>query len=307
MLQSIWSDVKQQYAYGNMVTKIILVNVAVFVLINLLRLFFFLMGQGNISGAYRILIKYLSVSSDWLWTLSHPWVLVTSIFLHENLFHILWNMIIFYWFGRIVGDFIGNHRVLPLYLMGGIFGALFYLTAATLFSWKGWAYGASAGVMAHLLASATLSPNYEIRLIFLGNVKLKYLAAAIVFIDIISIPAMYNVGGHIAHLGGACFGWLFVVLLRQGYDLSLFFNKIGFYFNQISYRHKKGTHKTTGKSKKFTVIRNEKLEDKELSINSMNRDRFEEKLDMILQKIKEQGYDKLTPEEKEFLFLASKK
>lgn len=306
MIRSIWLDIRQQYAYGNMVTRIILVNIAVFVLINILRLVFFLAGQGTTLDVYRKIIRYLSISSDWIWTALHPWVLITANFLHEGFFHLLWNMLLFYWFGRIVGDFIGNHRVLPIYLMGGLAGALAFMAGAAVLPMGSTAYGASAGVMAMVLAAGTLSPDYEMRLIFIGNVKLKYIVAAMVFIDIISIPLMFNTGGHIAHLGGAFLGWLFIFLLRRGMDMSSPFLRLGQLFSGIRSGGKLKPPKT--KRGRFTIIKGGRSSDTQIAAGSDDRQAdFDKRLDDILHKIKREGIEKLTEEEKEFLYQASKK
>jgi membrane associated rhomboid family serine protease len=304
MMRSLWLDVKQQYAYGNMVTRIILVNVAIFVVINLGRLIFFLAGQGKISELYREAIRYLSISSDGFWTITHPWVLITAMFVHEGFFHLLWNMLLLFWFGRIVGDFIGNHRVLPIYLLGGLSGAAFFILAALWLPVGGMAYGASAGVMAMVLAAGTLSPDYEMRLMFIGDVKLKYIVAVMVFIDIISIPLMFNTGGHIAHLGGGLLGWFFIFMLRRGRDFSYPFSWLDGKINQKRKPRKPAKKKNT----RFTIIKGGRAEDNPSAISSNSKDvAFEQRLDAILLKIKQVGMENLTEEEKEFLYQASKK
>ncbi len=307
MMQSIWTDLRQQFAYGNMVTRIIIVNMIVFVSINLIKVVFFLAGKGVIPVIYLEIIRHLSISSDWLWTITHPWVLITATFVHERFFHIFWNMILLYWFGRIVGDFIGNKRVLPIYLLGGLVGALFYIIASQFMNTGSMAYGASAGVMALVLAAGTLSPDYEIRLLFIGTVKLKYIVAAMIFIDIISIPALYNTGGHIAHLGGALFGWIFIVVLRNGSDIGAPLNRLLNFLSDLFHKNKIPLKQS--KSGRFTVIKGgvSASDRSNPYSDTMSNDSFEQKLDEILKKIKSEGYDNLTDEEKEFLFQASKK
>jgi membrane associated rhomboid family serine protease len=303
MMRSLWADIKQQYAYGNMVTRIIIVNVAIFVVINLLRVFLFIAGQGSVPGFYKEIIRYLSISADWFWTLTHPWVLITATFLHEGFFHILWNMLLLFWFGRIVGDFIGNRRVLPIYIMGGLAGALAFIGAALAMKIGTMAYGASAGVMAMVLAAGTLSPDYEMRLMFIGNVKLKYIVAVMIFIDVISIPLMFNTGGHIAHLGGALYGWLYIVFLRRGTDLALPFFWI---IRQWPTKPIRG-FKTKKSKPRFTILKGGLDADDSKGGRVSDNIDYEHKLDMILQKIKKDGYDSLSPEEKEFLYQASKR
>lgn len=119
MFTSIWEDIKREYNYGNMVTRIIIINSAVFVLVNLIWVILRLTHAYKTPPVYKSIIHFFSLSSDWLHNVTHPWVWITSMFLHEGFMHILFNMLFMYWFGRIVGDFIGNHRILPLYLLGG--------------------------------------------------------------------------------------------------------------------------------------------------------------------------------------------
>ena len=152
------------------------------------------------------------ISSDWMHNLRHPWAIFTHMFLHIGPFHILWNMLIFYWFGRIVGDLIGDQRVLPIYLVSGLGGALIYfLTANLLGTVSSVALGASAAVMGTALAAAILSPDRLMHLLLLGPVKLKYIVGALILLDFISVANNPNSGGAFGHLGGALFGWLFCV------------------------------------------------------------------------------------------------
>lgn len=135
----------------------------------------------------------------------------TSMFLHEGFWHLLWNMLFLYWFGRIVGDFIGDQRILPLYLLGGLTGAVVFFISANLLPYGmggRFALGASAGVMAIVVAAGTISPDYIMRLLLLGDVKLKYIVAVLVFLDLILIPNGGNTGA--LRSPGRSFLWLAV-------------------------------------------------------------------------------------------------
>jgi len=294
-----------------MVTRIIIINVAVFVLVNVLKIFLYLFNSGEVPSFFWDVIHFFSMSSDWMHILTHPWVIITSMFLHEGFWHILWNMLFMYWFGRIVGDFIGNQRVLPIYLLGGIAGGILYFISANIGPLSGegarYALGASAGVMAIVAASGAIAPDYVMRLLFLGDVKLKYIVFALIFLDLIGIANDMNTGGHVAHLGGALFGWLFVRQLREGNDLSQPVNnvldRINNFFGSLSDRGKrrKGprvVYRSTSKTRHSKKGR-ASTDKEDLS--------YQERLDSILDKIKETGYDSLSEEEKEFLFNASKK
>jgi hypothetical protein len=222
-------------------------------------------------------------------------------FTHGEVMHILFNMLVLYWFGKILTEFLGNRKILPLYLLGGISGAILFIASYQLFPIfhaavpEARAWGASASVMAVMIAAATLVPDYTMFLLLIGPVKIKWIALIAVVLDLISIPSS-NAGGHIAHLGGALFGFVFIRQMQKGRDLSSGINwlidKSANLFKpktplKVSYRTKeKSTKQSAGK----TVVQSSK----------------QERLDSILDKIAQSGYDSLTKDEKEFLFKVSK-
>ena len=229
-------------------------------------------------------------------------------FLHKGFWHILWNMLLLYWFGRIVGDFIGNQRVLPIYLLGGLAGALIFFIAYN-FTPLGrgqevFALGASAAVMAMVVAAGVLSPDFIMRLLFLGDVKLKYIVGVLVFLDLLGIAGEANTGGHFAHLGGALMGGIFITQLNRGNDLSVPVNRItdkifGFFTALFS----SGKNLRVEKRGKTRKTRTNARQNKGKHVKDESH---QERVDSILDKIRESGYDSLTDEEKEFLFNASK-
>ena len=184
MFQSIWDDVKREFQYGNMVTRIIVVNIAIWIVVNIAKLILRIPTED--ASMYDDFLRFFSMSPNWMFILMHPWVLITSIFLHESFGHILWNMLTFYWFGRIVGDLLGNHRVLPLYLLGGLAGGAVYFIAAQ-FHVLGlglpseMVLGASAAVMAMVACAAYIAPDYIFNLLLIGPVRLKYIAFVLFF------------------------------------------------------------------------------------------------------------------------------
>ncbi len=307
MLASIVQDVKREFSSGNMVTRIIIINVVVFIAINVIRLVLFYGSGGVTPEFYFQLRNFFCVSGDWWHNLTHPWAVITSMFMHEGFMHILFNMLIFYWFGKIVGDLIGDHRIAPIYLLGGIVGALVYFISANLMpdTIGSFAYGASAGVMAIVVASGVLSPDYNFNLLFIGNVKLKYIVATMVFLDMIGTTTNVNSGGHFAHLGGALFGWFFVSQLRNGEDWSEPVNKL---LARISEFWDNLTARFSGEPRRPKVIfRNPNRTKGGKAPRDEDSHSYQERLDSILDKIKSSGYDSLSVEEKEFLFKASKK
>lgn len=310
MFKSISEDIKQQFAFGNRITRLIIVNTFVFIAINLVNLFYLLSSGFNMEGGTSSFLKYLALSSDLSFDVMHPWVFLTHMFLHIGFTHFLFNMLYLYWFGRIVGDFLGDHRIYPLYLVSGLTGALFFLLTAPIYgssdvlgSVPTIAYGASAAVMGIVAASGTIAPDYEIRMMFIGSVRLKYIVLIIILLDIFAFGSMANFGGHAAHIGGALFGYLFVIILQRGTDIlepvNQFFGWLKSLISDDSKPRKK-------KSKLFT--RHKQSSKGQHASDKAKRPRSEQaKLDDILEKIKLNGYNNLSAEEKEFLFQASKK
>ena len=319
MLQSIWDDVKREFSYGNMVTRIIIINIIIFVVVNLTDLFLYIGNGGKPSPFYDTFLHFFCMSSDWKFLLTHPWGIFTSMFLHEGFWHILWNMLFMYWFGRIVSDFIGNQRILPIYLLGGIAGGIMYFATANLLPYGEmggrFALGASGAVMAIVVAAGAIAPDYIMRLLFIGDVKLKYIVAVLVFLDLILIPKGGNTGGHFAHLGGAAFGWFFVFQLRNGNDWSAPVNNvldtISNFFRSLFSGNRGSRPKVVYRNPNRTATRSRsrssRQDNRGEAASDSNNKAYQERLDAILDKIKKSGYESLSKEEKEFLFNASKK
>ncbi len=304
---SLWDDFKREFLdKQNMVSQIIIINVAVFLAVNLV--IFFLWAFYSQTPEYETLkstfIHWFAVPASLGTLIFQPWTIVTHLFLHEDFWHILFNMLWLYWFGNILREYLGNHKILPVYILGGFAGAVLYiLSYNTLPVFRevmpfSYALGASAGVLAVVVGTATLLPNHAINLIFFGPVKLKYIALISVIIDLISIPKG-NAGGHIAHLGGALFGFVFIRQLQRGQDWSVGFNRLmdkiidaltailGFFKKD---RKPKVVYRQRGKPRK----------------SAKTKPSNQDKIDEILDKISKSGYDSLSSDEKELLFRASK-
>lgn len=303
MLESILADIRREFSFGNVVTRLVIINVSVFIAINLIRLIFYLGNAGVIPPLYHDIVHFFSVSTDIMHNLTHPWVFVTSIFLHESFWHLLWNMLFLYWFGRIVGDLLGDRKVFPIYLLGGMVGCfVFWLSAQILpymNGYTGYALGASAGVMAIVVTSGMIAPDYIMRLILLGDVRLKYVVLTLVLLDLFAVAGDSNTGGHFAHLGGVVMGWLFVSQLRTGNDWSEGVNNILDKIVQFFKGEKMPV--TTAKETKLVVKKSYKKSEPKV----YSADEIQERVDMILEKIKKEGYASLSKEEKEFLNNAS--
>lgn len=317
MFKSIAEDIKQQFNFGNRITRLIIINAAVFVGIHIFNLFLTLIKGFNPSLEFNDIVYALSLNGDLVYNVTHPWVIITHMFLHVGIWHFAFNMLFLYWFGRIVGDFLGDHRVYPLYLLAGLMGALFYLISVPLINpeifdevsgeWirpDSYAYGASAAVMGFVVASGFIAPNYIFRLLFIGDVKLKYIVIVLVFLDLISMANMHNTGGHIAHIGGAAFGWLFVAMLQRGSDITEPVNRL---FDRIK-RLVHGSPSPRVRKRKAVFVRHvSSTRGRAKSDTEQKPASHQERLDAILDKIKASGYESLSEEEKEFLFRASKK
>ncbi len=289
MVDSIIADLKGVFRSGNMISRLIIINVIVFMVLNLIKVFDY-----N-QSLFPFVEEHLAMTSDLSKLIFRPWVIVTHMFMHVSFWHILWNMLLLYWFGRIVGDLLGDRRILPLYFMSALFGAMVYVI------WDQFlpggsdglavAYGASGAVMAFIFAAATVAPDYIINLLLIGPVRLRYVALGLLFLDLIS-NGTSNRGGFIVHLAGVVFGVLFVVMLRRGTDLTDPFNKSD---------RKRKIKKTSRKS--FKVVHNVTKEEKSSARNSSIS--TQDRLDRILDRINEVGYDNLSQEEKDFLKEAS--
>ena len=295
---TLWHELKQTLLRKDrIVTQLIAINAIVFLAINLLQLAFWLSGNGLATYYYA---DYLGLPSDLSLLWRQPWTLITSLFTQGEVMHLLFNMLVLYWFGNILTEFLGNRKILPLYVAGGLCGVILFIIsyqifpvfAASVADARAW--GASASVMAIMIAAATLVPDYRLMLMFFGLVRIKWIALFTLLLDLVSIPS-FNAGGHIAHLGGALFGFVFIRQLQQGRDLS----------TGISWCIDRVTNLFSAKPSLKVTYRTKEKKGRKASDKSTQSLSSQEKLDNILDKIAASGYESLTKEEKEFLFLVS--
>ncbi|HNL84931.1 MAG TPA: rhomboid family intramembrane serine protease [Chitinophagales bacterium] len=293
--KSIFEDIKWQYIYGSNLIRLILINVAVFVVLGLINLpFFFSQSDFNV---YSFFYLYSNPSE----LMRHPWGFITYMFVHQSFFHLLFNMLGMYWFGMIVEDLVGKSKIVPLYLYGGLFGGILFVLSYNFFDalsvgyYSAIALGASASVLAFVVAGAVIAPDYELNLFMLWRVKLKWIALAYVVLDLINIPNG-NAGGHIAHIGGAIMGFVYIRLLQNGRDLAKPYYKLEDFF----------VHLFRKKSSEMKVNKNTSSNyDKSSTIKTSHQDK-QVRLDAILDKINKSSYESLSKEEKDFLFQLSK-
>ena len=301
-------DIKRSYLQGSMLLRIIFINIGVFILLNLVVIVAMLF---NVDG--REWVSWTELPGDWSLLIRRPWTLVTYMFVHYNFLHILFNMLWLYWLGRIFMEFFSPKQLTGLYLLGGWGGAVLFLLATCLLPYftsqpvTFYLYGASASVVAIVVATAVYAPDYKIGLLFLGEVSIKWIALVTVLISLFSLDGG-NAGGNIAHLGGAIVGAWYALRIKRGRDITRPLNAVidacfGL-FNGRSF--KMPTFKrSTGSAKQGSARQSGAQQP-----NSNNRPAdsvSEEELDTILKKIKVAGYDALSDEEKDKLFKVSRR
>ena len=283
---SIIKDLKYRYNTGNIVEKLIYLNVALFICTLLISVL-----QGLYKGEMNFIMEWFSLDNDINTLFRKPWSILSYGFLHAGFLHILMNMIVLYFIGNLFLEYFTEKQLLNFYILGTLFGGIFFLFSQNyfpLFEGKSTVLvGASAGISAIFIGITTYMPNYQIKLRFIGFVKLWYLAAFWIGLDILGLIGS-NAGGHFAHLGGALFGFIYVS--RASNKEISFLNNI---WDMFSSKNKK--MKTVYKSS--TKRKN--------NVNNTNSNQV--KIDAILDKISKSGYDTLTKEEKDFLFKQGKK
>lgn len=285
---------------GKIIERLIGINVIAFVLMVLPGVFFTLFNQ---DGYLKTVTELVSIPANLSQLATHPWTIFTYMFAHVGLFHILFNMLALYWFGSVLQDFLGSNKTLNTYLMGGIAGALFFVVAYNTFpyfaeaKYYAMANGASASVLAILVAAAVTSPNYAFNLILIGPVKIKWLVLVYILIDLISLTGP-NAGGHFAHLGGAAWGALYVSQLRQGRNLGAPMDFLIRLFQKKPQSRLRVAHRKSDARPLAPQARNH-------SGSTKFANPQEAEVDAILDKIAKSGYDSLSDGEKQTLFKAS--
>ena len=305
---SIIDDIKYGYLKGSMLMRLIFINIGVCVLLALLAF------GGRLFGIHcSEMLSWVVMPSDIWLLLKRPWTMLTYMFVHTELLHILFNMLWLYWLGRIFMEYFSPKQLVALYILGGIGGAVLFLLAYNLL--PGLAtercslIGASASVIAIVVAAAVYAPDYKIGLLFLGEISLKWIAIVTVLIALLGFDAQ-NVGTSLAHIGGAIIGAWFAWRIKHGHDITRPLNALidalaGLFagirhmfsnFRLPDFKHRSSMGKTHqgGAEPKTSAARHD---------DAVN----EEELDKILKKIKVAGYDALTDAERDALFNVSRR
>lgn len=327
-MTTLFDDFKNAFnRYDNGHIQLVLINVSVFVLYHVIHVFLWMIEGFELAEAGLLsswLERTLALPASFSQLLYQPWSIISYFFFHQGFFHILSNMLMLYWFGMILTEFIGSKKLIHLYVLGGIVAGLFYMIAYNVFpSFRPYVnvallLGASGAVYAVIVGAATLVPNYTVRLFLIGNVKIIYIAGAAILLSFIEIKGS-NPGGNIAHLSGALMGFVYIKQLQAGNDLgrpvgafltwvSNLFSKIGRRGSMnISYKSKGGTTTTSRRTASVSSSRTTRGSRQQASSQTNDDFPTQEEIDRILDKISVSGYESLTKGEKQRLFSASQK
>lgn len=292
-MESIFTNLKRTFHAGNILAKLIYINVGVFVILRLTGVILLLFNLGGFS-----FLQYLQMPSSPELLLYRPWTVFTYMFTHFDFLHILFNMLWLYWFGGLFLTFFSERQLGGLYLLGGIAGAILFMAAYNIFPYfqtvasSSYLMGASASVMAIVFAVSFYKKDLEISLFLIGRVKLIYLALFTFVIDLLAITSD-NAGGHLAHIGGALFGIWFAMRIKEGKDLTAPMNRLIDWAVNVGKRKPKMhvSYKRAETDYEYNARKNQENTN----------------LDTILDKLKRSGYESLSAEEKKNLFDASKK
>ena len=287
----LWKEIKESFAEGSALTRLIYINLGVFLLVRLVNVFYFL------AGVEFPFMDWLALPANFQTLESRPWTLITYMFLHFDFLHILFNLLWLYWMGQIFLLYFDKGKLIATYVLGGLMGGLFYILGYNylgVFSnniLNSRLLGASASVIAIVTALAVRAPNHSIQLMFVGAIRMKYIALISVILYVIGISST-NAGGNLAHLGGAFWGVIYVLQLRNGFDPA------------------KGVTWLLDRIKKlFTPQPKVKISYRK-PVNDIDYNKFknqdQERMNEILEKISKSGYGSLSKEEKEVLFRMGK-
>lgn len=286
---------------NNAHVQLIFINVVVFLVLAVLYVF---STAAGFSSFFESIHAQLAIPAPFLSFLVKPWTIITYSFVHDltGIFHILFNMLAFYWFGKIFIEYLGSDKLIAVYVLGAIAGAVSYLLVYNIIPFYvekiplHGMVGASAAVYAVLVATATLLPDYTFFLLFFGPVRIKYIALIYIVISFLGSVGG-NAGGNIAHLGGALIGFVYIKQLQVGVNWGGWIT--------ITLDWVRGLFSTRSKVK--VTYRSAEPKAKASKTTTGPNKASQDEIDAILDKISDRGYESLSKEEKEKLFNASKK
>lgn len=288
---------------GNTLTMLIAINLIVFVLLAFIKtIYFFTNGREGVAVFQDKILHWVTLPADLNTFITRPWTLLTHMFVHFDIWHIISNMLWLWAFGYILQDLTGNKKLIPIFIYGALAGALAYMISYNIIpplqqSLPGaYALGASAGIMAIAIATTMLAPGFRIFPMINGGIPLWVITAIYVIIDLALIP-YNNPGGHIAHIAGAGMGFLFMVQLRKERDWSLWMNNFFDWVNNLF---------NPDKPKKGKTVKSQLFYKSTTPPYKKTPNITQQKVDEVLDKIHQKGYHSLTEDEKDILKRASK-
>ncbi len=293
-------DFKQAFQRQNHAhVQLIVINVVIYVALLALFLLSFI---PKVDTLFEVIYNQFSIPANMGEFLTRPWTLITYMFSHSvlDIFHILFNMLVLYWFGRLFVEYLGSDKLIALYILGGLSGGIAFLLIYNLIPVVGNAemVGASGAIYAIVVGTAVLLPNYTFYLLLFGPVRIKYIAIFYVILSMLYVRQGINLGGNIAHLGGALMGYIYMKQLQAGINWGSWITVTLDWFKdlfkskpkvRVTYRSEDSPKRATASSRKKAAVTSQ------------------DEIDAILDKISEGGYESLTKEEKEKLFNASKR
>lgn len=292
---SIWEEIKSTFRHGSALTRLLYVNGGIFLVVKLLEMVSVIATKSTVYA--DTFLSWLSVPAALPELTGKFWTPFTYMFLHQGFIHFIFNLLWLYWFGKIFLHFLDQRKLVAVYILGGLTGALFFVgffnivpafresVSATS------ALGASAAVMAIVTTIAVWAPEYEIMLFLIGRIRLKYLAL-IMFLLTTVFDFSVNTGGKVAHLGGALLGLIYAVSLRKNVDLGKGVNAV---IDMMA---------TLFRPRPKIRVTHRKPPRDDHQYNRVKAEKQEE-INLILDKISKGGYDSLTAEEKKRLFSES--
>lgn len=288
-MSGIIDELKETYKTGNSLVKLIFINSGIFILFRLVYLIFVL----SANGGYFPVTEWMSMPSLPILFISKPWTIISYMFYHEELFHFIFNMLNLYWFGKIFLIYFDQKKLVSIYILGGMCGGLFYFLIYNLFPTvfpPAILMGASASIIAIMIAVAFYVPNFKVSLLFIGEVKLIYIGIFSIILYIIMITSN-NAGGNLAHLGGAMLGYFWASGYKRGKNYIAWFTDLTDSFTKLFQR------------KTLKVTHKRPLDDFDYNKIKISN---QKEIDKILDKISKSGYEKLSKDEKDTLFRLGK-
>jgi len=294
---NFWEQIKAQFKQGSVLTRLIYINLGVFVLV---VAWLILSKLGNLDKTW--IHDFLAFPASFDRAILTPWTFVTYMFTQINFFHLIFNLIALFWFGKMFMNWLDENRLLAVYVLGGLSGAAMYLLSYSFFpglavqSQTAQVVGASASIYAIMLALLAIAPRFKIMIPLIASFELRQLVLVFLMIDVFSIAFSQNIGGHLAHFGGAIFGYTFGLLYKQGFDMTAWFTAI--------IRGVMRSLKSKQQTKVHFTQTNKTRHESDMDYNA-RKTAEQKEVNRILDKIGTSGYDSLTKREKEILFKSS--